>query len=529
MKLEIKEKNFRKYFVRKQSYFSVFFLLVFSFVVTAQSKKLPIVEIAAVGDILLARGVERKIEKFGTDYPFDNIRDLLQSADIAFGNLENPLTDKCEKTDKKYNFHAKPGYAKILRSSGLDVFSLANNHTFDCGNTGLFETFENLEKENLRWVGAGKTDAEGESPIIIKKKGLRIAFLGFTTISSSDQLKTSSLVAFATKEKITHSVEAAKQKAEVVIVSIHWGTEYAIRPNSKQIELAKAAIKAGADAILGHHPHVLQDLNLIQKTNEIRSAIIAYSLGNFVFDSPVGLNKRLSESIILKMRFTKNGLVGTEVIPVTIEKYRPVIANETNRKIILSRLNYFPKDVRPYMKLVKTDLDSDETIESIELNSESDLTLKIQHESELLWQGIPAHWKPWKMDIADVDGDGKKEIIVGVFKSTKFFPKPHNCLFVYGWSGKKAYSKWLGSSLGRVFTDFLFADLDNKTGDELIALETTLEGKKSLAIYKWNGFGFTMIQQQGHWQTAKLLGVNDGQISIDAGGERIFIKQNVMR
>lgn len=171
--------------------------------------------------------------------------------------------------------------------------------------------------------------------------------------------------------------------------------------------------------------------------------------------------------------------------------------------------------------VTESDLDRDGRVERIELNSDRAPTLNVWHNDRLMWSGIPRSWKPWKLEIADVDGDGKLEIVVGVFKSTKFFPKPHNCLFIYGWAGDHAFPKWLGSSLGRPFTDFLFADLDGQTGDELIAMESSLEGKKSVSAYRWNGFGFTLDWRDGDWQTAKLIDAKNGEIFLEADGKLI--------
>ncbi len=103
---------------------------------------------------------------------------------------------------------------------------------------------------------------------------------------------------------------------------------------------------------------------------------------------------------------------------------------------------------------IEADLDLDGRVERIDIDRDREQTLQIRRGKKLLWEGVPAAWKPWKIEIADADGDGQFEIIVGVFKATKFFTKPHNCLFIYGFSGKSAFPKWLGSSLSRPFTDF---------------------------------------------------------------------------
>ena len=296
----------------------------------------PIIEIAAVGDILLTRGVERKIEKFGADYPFENVQNMLINADLAFGNLENPLAENCRQANKKFSFQSKPVYSKILASVGFDVLSLANNHTSDCGQKGLLETIENLRRENLRSIGAAKTGTDAETPVYVEIKGIKIAFLGFSAISSQSYF---SKIAPATNEKVKQAVTLARQNVDAVIVSFHWGTEYDSRPNFRQIELANAAIQAGADAVLGHHPHVLQGFRLVEKRNNARHTLVAFSLGNFLFDSPARLIKKTSESVILKIRFNKNGLVSAKVIPVNIENTRPVIADKEKKEIIFNRLN----------------------------------------------------------------------------------------------------------------------------------------------------------------------------------------------
>ena len=190
--------------------------------------------------------------------------------------------------------------------------------------------------------------------------------------------------------------------------------------------------------------------------------------------------------------------------------------------ILLCFVCRIPSSAAPVMRIA-ADLDHDGTTEIIEIGSYGDSALQIRHGRTLLWQGIPAAWRPWKLAVADVDGDGRSEIVVGIVKATKFFPKPHNCLFIYGWDGRRVFPKWLGSTLSRPFTDFLFTSGGGPSGDGLLSLETSLEGRKSLAAYRWNGFGFTLDWRKGEWQNAAFNKDISGTTSVEADGELIPI------
>ncbi len=297
------------------------------------------VEIVAVGDILLSRGLESKIGKFGADYPFANVSGTLSGADLAFGNLENPLTGKCKKAEKRYQFQADPSSAKILSNAGFDVLSLANNHSLDCGDVGLFQTIQNLTDNNLQAIGVAENTANIQSPVYFEKKGIKIGFLAFTAIRPDLKRSVYPNLAIADPKLIARSIAETRKHAAVVVVSFHWGTEYASRPNTEQIELANIAVEAGADVILGHHPHVLQGFSVFQNEGSKRRSFIAYSLGNFVFDSPKSLIAKTAESVILKIRVGENGFVSAEAIPVLIENYRPEIAAGNSKELILKRLN----------------------------------------------------------------------------------------------------------------------------------------------------------------------------------------------
>lgn len=277
----------------------------------------PTLTLAVVGDIMLDRGVGRKIDHFGIDYPFKHVTDVLSAADIAFGNLECPLSENGTKVLKPICFKAKVAAAQCLVKAGFDVLSLANNHTMDCGRRGLADTMERLGLKGLKWCGAGSNRAEAESAAVIETKGIRVAFVAFCgflpegTFLRDDK----PTIAFASEETVRRAVTAAEQQGDVVVASFHWGVEYNRYPSQQQRDLARVALEAGADLVVGHHPHVLQAIDLTPSRS-----LIAYSLGNFVFDQWRG---RGAESVILQCKLSKGGVVEANRVPVELVGFRP--------------------------------------------------------------------------------------------------------------------------------------------------------------------------------------------------------------
>jgi hypothetical protein len=163
--------------------------------------------------------------------------------------------------------------------------------------------------------------------------------------------------------------------------------------------------------------------------------------------------------------------------------------------------------------------------EQIVLDPRQAHTLSIRFHGRTAGQEIPKRWKPWKIAIADVDGDGKPEIAVAIVKSTRFFPQPHNCLYLYNWNGRALVPKWRGSSLGEPFTDFGFYRASHSRSALLIALERTPAGRARLVAYEWNGFGFSEDWRRGDWPRAHLLRITSHTItlSINAKPTRIPI------
>jgi gamma-polyglutamate biosynthesis protein CapA len=273
----------------------------------------PTVTLAAVGDILLDRGVQRKIEQHGTLYPFAKVRSVLRGADIALGNLECPLTTAEFEVSKRHRFKASPSLAPMLKNAGFDVLNLANNHMMDCGYQGVQETTEALTSARVQWCGVDYM----KFPASVTVNGLRVVFLGFSEFV--DSTAGGAGVSKASEGMVELNTKFAAKGDTLVVVSFHWGDELSSKISARQKSLAKAAARGGADLIVGHHPHVLQPMETVSIGN--RKVPVVYSLGNFVFDAPAGEQRKTT---ILMCTLSKRGVIKTEMLPVQIEGCRPV-------------------------------------------------------------------------------------------------------------------------------------------------------------------------------------------------------------
>ncbi len=271
-----------------------------------------LVELVAVGDILLSRTVEERMEVFGSEYPFEVVAELLREADLAVGNLESPFAIGGEPIDKRFAFRGHPDHASALDWAGFDVLSLANNHLLDFGEPSLTETIEALRSRGVDYVGAGLSYEEARRPLIVGVKGRRIAFLSYAAArwKGSDEVPTGEWIAFADPATIREDVARAKEQSDLVIVIMHLGTEYQQYPDEEQLAVSRAAVEAGACLVIGHHPHV------VQGTEEYGGGFIAYSLGNFVFDIDVLEGAR--EGAVLRVFLGDGGVEAAEMIPVRI-------------------------------------------------------------------------------------------------------------------------------------------------------------------------------------------------------------------
>ncbi len=292
---------------------------------TIENRKEPgQITISITGDIMLSRGVQQYLDEYGYDYPYDHVRDLFLQDDWTIGNLECPITgfDNAADKTKRFIFRADEENASALVRGGYDCLVLANNHSMDYLSEGLHDTMISLEKNGLAFAGAVENSA-GNSTCIFEKNGITVGLLAYSAFPPEgffyNEDKPS--VRYISTMDLTRLEDdiAALADCDFTIVYFHWGIEYNSYHSESQELMGKAAIDAGADFVVGTHPHVLQEPEIYN------GKYIYYSLGNFIFDRQIP--PRTDESMILQLTITKDGLAGIEEIPVRIEDGRPVSAD----------------------------------------------------------------------------------------------------------------------------------------------------------------------------------------------------------
>jgi len=264
-----------------------------------------------VGDVMLSRGVGARMESQDDwTLPFQEIAATLRRADLRFCNLECPISDQGRNLHHLYSFRADPRALAGLKAAGFDIVSQANNHAFDWGPAALVDSLDRLRAAGIRPVGAGQNALAAHYPVLINAGGLRLAFLGYVGIEPKEATAGADRpgVAWLEPAQVLADIRFARPLADLVIVCPHWGVEYALKPTRDQVEFAHRMIEAGADLIVGSHPHVVQPLETYH------GRWIAYSLGNFVFDQ-----KDASAHCGLMLKVSVEDKRITDVTPIPIE------------------------------------------------------------------------------------------------------------------------------------------------------------------------------------------------------------------
>ncbi|WP_161821623.1 CapA family protein [Sporotomaculum syntrophicum] len=483
--------------------------------------------LVAVGDIMLSRYVAQKINEHNDpNYPFAGVKWFLQDGDIVFGNLEGPLTPGREIKIPEMVLRTDPCMAAALKDAGFNILSLANNHVPDFGEQGIQDTMCYLDSTAIYYAGAGNNEQEAFAPRYMKVKGVKLAFLAFndlTFVPDSYMADDGPGTAVLKPEKVAAAVREAADNADFTVVYLHAGIEYASKPDDTQVYFAHLAIDAGADLVLGSHPHV------VQKIEQYQGKYILYSLGNFIFDQLWSRDTR--EGIVARIFISENSVEMIEFLPVYInDNARPVALSGQEAQRVLEKLG-LQLDMQtvpawdnekmtftaaeqyifqagkslPEYRLVQSrqfDMDGDGILEEFSLRNGR---ITVRSASRTLWQS-PNDWWVDYFFLGDANNDGLPEFSLLVWKEGSFGPhRPFwleeddtgikNHLFIFKLEKGAVKPVWQSSNLDHPNYRAALTDLNDDDKNELVVTEGsyTDPARREVTLWEWNGWGFSRI------------------------------------
>ena len=282
--------------------------------------------VKALGDVILGRTVY-KIMNQQNDWSaaFAKTSSFTKDADLTLADFESTLSDTADHPTLGMTFSAPSRAAAGLNFAGIDAVNVANNHAYNQGSKPFVETLKTLKDYNVPYFGGGINASEAHRPLIKEVKGIKVALLGYSSIIGTHEAGTAdpgqaylSMQPWgqfdeARAVQMESDIRAAKQQADLVFVYYHWGVEYTHTANDDQRAIAHRAIEAGADVILGTHPHWVQGVEWY------KNKLITYSLGNFVFDQEWSTETK--QGTVLSLTFEGTNLIGAKLTPYQIENY----------------------------------------------------------------------------------------------------------------------------------------------------------------------------------------------------------------
>jgi poly-gamma-glutamate synthesis protein (capsule biosynthesis protein) len=509
-----------------------------------------------VGDIMPGRYVGSSMAAYGYDPPVVELKGLLSGADIAVGNLEGPIVPTgVFAVPRPYpnllNLTGDVRFAGALQRAGFDLVSLANNHSYDSRLEGLRATVSALGSASIEPVGM---DGDGGQVAVVREvRGLRVAFLGYTTVLNLPLSRVAGMpfVSYinpnvaADRVRLSKEVARARQGADIVVLVMHWGTEYKSQPNAAQKQLAQAAAAAGADLVIGSHPHVVQGMETISANG--KTTLVAYSLGNALFDQMSKIETR--QGFALECTVDRNGVRSARLIPLEIRSsrrgYATHVADDASGQSTLYRAAWSS----PASLLWKAVWDAQRPQPGIALayrrspdgaasgqTSEEDLGMGVPTRVDLrdgkltvsakeasggykaVWSSEPG-WKVTGYSVGDADADDRSELIYTLWKRALVSNRPPGGgldvdinggsllphIYVNGWRDGKMRPVWHGSPRPAPVVGLAVVPVGKAEKPLLATLESAdpqkEKGPGNLRLWEWTGgFGYELATQvPGTW------------------------------
>ncbi|MEO7717093.1 MAG: CapA family protein [Capsulimonas sp.] len=465
----------------------------------AQSSQKPI-SVFIAGDTLLGRGVTGDLKQGRT--PLQWLTPQTRSADIAFCNLECVLTSAPIPSSRNPKLFASPNMARALGAAGMDVVSVANNHALDAGAFGYRTTREALRGQGVAAVGA--REGEGDWWPVWRKtvRGRRIAWIAASAYGPwrAGRVRLRNIAGTG----LISQVRSLSEAGEIVFVSLHWGNEYSSAPSVGQVQIAHNLIDAGAVAIVGHHPHVAQRVEVYQ------GRPIFYSLGNFVFDR---LSGKTQNGFAASISILPSNAITYRVLPLTPPKQKhpaPMVKDETLVRLAPGRF-------------VRGETAEQLVVWSRKRNGTCALRAYARREGGWRCLAEGSHPHIFDLQVGDIDGDGRDDVVLGLIQRSKLDVRDGRRLYVYSVDARGVFQpRWRGSGLSRPYRKFWL--LPRNSGCDIVALERDRlpehQGFEWLSVYRWNGFGVRRV-----WDTPVRGEVRDLRIARDRGGSYVTFIQ----
>jgi poly-gamma-glutamate capsule biosynthesis protein CapA/YwtB (metallophosphatase superfamily) len=424
-----------------------------------------------------------------------------------------------------YRLRARPGAAEELRQAGFDLLGLANNHALDYGSAALAETISRLEQAGLATMGVGLEPASAASPVFRDIGGLRLAFVAFSTVPDpeADTADRGCTPALSKLDGAVATVAAARAQADAVIVSVHWGYEYELAPDPSQRRAAQALLDAGADLVVGHHPHVVQGTEIRYGQGNDRDRFVAFSLGNLLFDQEQGESR---QGLVLTALFDRYGLRAVQALPIRAGPHPQLVA-VADAAATLARIQPPARRIgfachassapggseacRPVevpqtpgkgcFTFGETDLTGDGLPEQVQIEREQ---VSVFHEGVEVWRGL-AGWRVVDLALGDANDDGRSEMLLALYKADDD-GLVHSHPFLIGYREGAYRILWGGSAVADPLQEVELGDVDGDGVQELIVLEKQ-GGSQALTVWRWHGWGFSLEWRSspGHYRDLALL------------------------
>ncbi|WP_347551782.1 CapA family protein [Pseudalkalibacillus hwajinpoensis] len=301
-----------------------FFINDHSEIVRAFQDKSGSYEISVVGDTMFDWSIKDEMKSSGSAYPLEDITPVIEKSDYAILNLETAVGENGYREAKQYTFQSAPSSTTAMKDAGFDLVSLANNHAMDYGREGLYETINHLNNAGIDYVGAGLNQQEAYLPHSLTLQNQSVDILAFSHVLPSISWyadETGGIASGYQEERVFNQIVQSSRQSDTTIVYIHWGVERSPMPNKAIQNYAHRMIDAGADVVIGSHPHVLQGVEYYNNKP------VVYSLGNFLF--PDYVEGDSADSVIAQIEVFKDSY-SLKLIPCIIKESKVTIADEFN-------------------------------------------------------------------------------------------------------------------------------------------------------------------------------------------------------